>query len=195
MTIKKETELTRAIIVYCQRCQEEGDFQALHEMGFGPREISALQSLTTTDALRLASTRSHFLTIKINPEIYWRMIDYINREHMKNRIIDDLIRNEAPLPMVHALTGMGSKEFIQKRHQYGLGVSSRGRPATPTQEIADRVWVVLQSSFESSQRLGAKEFMGIYEALNSEVSLRVIWFLTKQWDRDGSLKTLFRTAN
>ena len=190
MTIRKETELVRAIIVYCQRCQEEGDIPALREMGFGPREVGALQALTTADALRLASTRSHFLNIKIDTEVYWRMIDYVNREQDKRRLIEDMIRKEAPLPMMHALTGMGSKEFVLQRHKCGMGNSSPGRPAIPTPEVVDRVWTALQDSLTTNKVLGPEEFMEIYKSLKSEVPLRVIWFLTRQWDRDGTLKVL-----
>ena len=42
MTFKKEAELMNAIIVYCHRCHDEGDFSALTEMGFGPREMKLL---------------------------------------------------------------------------------------------------------------------------------------------------------
>ena len=195
MTIRKETELVKAIIVYCQRCQEEGDIPALREMGFGPREVNALQSLTTSDALRLASTRSHFLTIRIDTEIYWRMIDYMNREQAKRRLIEDMIRKEAPLPMMHALTGMGSKEFVLQRRKCGMGNSPPGRPAIPTPEVVDKVWTALQNSLMKNKVLGPEEFMEIYEDLESEVPLRVIWFLTRQWDRDGTLKAQAQLEN
>ena len=40
MNLNKESELINAIIVYFHRCQEEGDYSALQEMGFGPSESS-----------------------------------------------------------------------------------------------------------------------------------------------------------
>jgi len=188
MAKQKEAELVRAVIVYCQRCQEEGDIPALREMGFGPRELTALESLTAADMLILASTQSHFLNITIDPEIYWRMIDYISREHTRQELIDFMIRNEAPLPMMYALTGMGSKEFAFNRRKLGMESARVGRPESPSQEVTDRVWNAVGAVLGASNRLGPMEFLKIYESLEFEVSLRAIWHLTKQWDRDGTLE-------
>ena len=194
MTIKKETELIHAIIVYCQRCQDEGDFPALIEMGFGPREVRALSSLSPKDALRLASTRSHFLTITVNQEIYWRMIDYLNREKTKEELIDELISNCAPLPLMHALIGMSSKQFTLKRRQFGLGSSLPGRPTIPTEDVAEKVWNDLKPILERSKAMGPAEFLELYGALQKEVPLRMIWHLFHQWDRDGTLKNFLPTS-
>ena len=188
MTIKKEAELMNAIIVYCHRCHDEGDFSALTEMGFGPREMKALNSLSSADRLRLASTRTHFLNITINQEVYWRMIDYIYRENDKEALIDELVSHDAPLPMMYALTGMGSKQYSLKRRQYGLGNSPAGRPRIPTDEVADLVWTELKNIVSESTTFGPKEFLVLFNSMDKEVPLRVIWNLFYRWEKDGNLR-------
>ena len=188
MTITKETELVHAIIVYCQRCREEGDYSALNEMGIGPREAHALTDLSATDQLRLASIRAHFLTIKLNHKLYWRMIDYIARERQRDIFIKKLIANDAPLPMMHSLTGMGSKQYSLIRREAGLESARAGRPQIPAQEVTERVWKALKEIIAGSKDFGPREFLKLFDALNEEVPLRVIWYLFYRWEESGKLK-------
>ena len=188
MTIKKETELMHAIIIYCLRCQDEGDMHALHEMGFGPREIQVLSTLSSSDQIRLASTRAHFMNIVLNQEIYWRMIDFINRENERDAIVNQLIQNHAPLPLMHSLTGMSNKQYTLKRRQFGMLASQAGRPPSPSEETTNLVWEKLKSITSQSDSFGPKQFMQLYEDLEKKVSLRVIWNLFSHWESDGALK-------
>ncbi len=188
MTIKKETELMHSIIIYCLRCQEEGDFHALKEMGFGPREMRALNSLSSGDQIRLASTKSHFMKIVLNQEVYWRMIDYVDQENHKEAVINQLIAFDAPLPLMHALTGMGSKQYAIKRRQAGLLGSPVGRPPIPSESTTQIVWQQLTDIAESSDSFGPKQFLDLYESLEKQIPLRVIWNLFHRWEDEGALK-------
>ncbi len=188
MNITKETELIHAVIVYIQRCRDEGDYSALSEMGFGPRETNALTSLSSTDKLRLASIRSHFLNIELQPKLYWRMIDYIFREKERDAIIKKLIANDAPMPMMHSLTGMSSKQYSFMRRESGLETAKSGRPHSPSSETCDQVWKELKRIVSNSKDFGPREFLTLYETLNTEISLRVIWYLFHRWEEDGKLK-------
>jgi len=188
MNITKETELIHAVIVYCQRCRDEGDYSALNEMGFGPLETKALTNLTSTDKLRLASVRSHFLNIELQRKLYWRMIDYISREKERDAIVKKLIANDAPMPMMHSLTGMGSRQYSFLRRESGLQTAKSGRPHIPSQEICDQVWAELKRVVSNSKDFGPKEFLVLYESLNAKISLRVIWYLFHRWEEDGKLK-------
>lgn len=188
MSIKKETELMHSIIIYCLRCQEEGDFHALKEIGFGPREVRALSSLSSADQVRLTSTKSHFMDITLNHDIYWRMIDYVRRENDKESAINKLITLDAPLPLMFALTGMGSKQYTLKRRQSGLLGSPVGRPPIPSEDTTELVWTHLIKITESSDSFGPQQFLDLYESLEKKVSLRVIWYLFHGWEKDGSLR-------
>ena len=188
MPINKESELVHSILQYCQRCQDEGDFPALREMGFEDQEVEALLGLSSTDKLRLAATQSHFLKIELDQKIFWRMIHYIEAENKKESLSDELIRNDAPLPLMYALTGMGSKTFSLKRRKFGLEKMSHGRPAVPSEETTEAVWKELKRIVEKSQYFGAKEFLEIYDRLEKKVPLRVIWYLFNEWESAGSLR-------
>lgn len=190
MAIKKETELIRAVIVYCQRCQDEGDLQALQEMGFGAKELRVLTRLSATDTLRLASARSHFCEIKVNRETYWRTIDFLKRDKDKEHLIDTLISYEAPPPLMNALTGMSNKEYSLRRRQFGFTNCAAGRPVRPSDDIAKDVWQVVKNVLSNSNILGPKEFLNIFDELDKKVSLRIIWCLVNQWDKNGQLRRM-----
>lgn len=190
MTINKETELMNSIVVFFHRCEEEGDYNALYEMGFGPSEVRALGSLSTTDKLRLASTKSHFLTISLNRETYWRMIDYILREKESEAMIDELIRYDAPVNMIRSLNGMSNKQFKLRRRQLGLSSLSPGRPPQPSLEVEKSIWKAVEISMNRSPNFNAKEFLEIFNALDQKVSMRIIWNLVQEWESDGILKRL-----
>ncbi len=190
MTITKETELINAVFVYFHRCQEEEDFTALQEMGFGPNEIRALNTLSSADELRLASTRSHFLSIRLNRKIYWRMIDYVLREKSRDAKVDELISCDAPLQLMRAITGMGTKQFNLRRNQFGLQSQPTGRPPQPTKEVQQFIWSQVEALFKRSNSFGPDEFLQIFNATERQISLRVIWNLIHTWENDGSLKRL-----
>jgi len=193
MTISKETELMNSIIVFFHRCEEEGDYNALFEMGFGASEVRALSSLSTADALRLASTKSHFLKITLNRDIYWRMIDYILREREKETILEELIRCDAPFAMLRSLTGMNSKQFKLKRSQLGLPALQAGRPRRPSLEAEKSVWAKLNQLPAHITDLGAQQFLEIFYQLDRQIPLRTIWNLYQEWELDGALTQLQET--
>ena len=193
MAINKESELMNSVVVFFHRCEEEGDYNALFEMGFGPKEVRALSSLSVSDMLRLTSTKSHFLNIQLNRDIYWRMIDYTLREKERESVIDDLILCGAPLQLIRFLTGMGSKQFKIRRRQLGLSPQPPGRPALPTLETEKRVWKEVEALIDQTPGFGPREFLGIYYALDRQVSLRIIWNLFDEWDHDGTLKRLSKS--
>ncbi len=188
MPINKETELIRSIMIFFHRCAEEGDYDALYEMGFGPSEVRALSSLSTADTLRLASMKSHFLMIKLDRSLYWRLIDYILRENAQEKLINELVNCDASPQMMHALTGMNRNQFKIKRFQLGLPYYKRGRPAIPTLEVEKMVWQAVQRKLQATKDLGPQEILDIFNALKRQVDLRTIWILIRDWDSDGSLR-------
>ncbi len=190
MSISKETELIRSIVLFFHRCEEEGDYNALYEMGFGPSEVRALSTLSTTDALRLASTKSHFLSINLNRKIFWRMIDYVIRENTRESMINELICCDAPPQLMRSLTGMTRTQFKLRRCQFGLSELAPGRPIQPSMEVEKSVWKAVEKSLKESTSFGPGEFLDIFKSLKREVSLRVIWSLIQEWENDGSLKQL-----
>ena len=102
---------------------------------------------------------------------------------------DKLIANDAPLPMMFALAGIGSKQYMSLRKKYGLGDAPTYKHRVPTAEVEDVVWHELE--FMTTLGLttfGAEQFDNLYNALDKKVSLRVIWNLFYKWEKTGNLK-------
>ena len=189
MAITKETDLIHAVLVYCQRCREEGDYTALNEMGFGPRETNALANLSSIDKIQISSLRSHFMNIQLNQKIFWRTVDFIQREKEREAFVNELIENDAPLPMIYSLTGMGGRQYIFKRRELGLGSAQSGRPKIPSQNESDLVWDALKKVIETSSEFGPREFIRLFESLERKISLRAIWYLFYHWEEAGKIKS------
>ena len=76
----KESDLVTAVLMYALRCLAEGDQAALRNMNFGPREIEALRGMTLGDLYRVESLRTHCLRIRLDRQVYWPMVDNLQRQ-------------------------------------------------------------------------------------------------------------------
>jgi hypothetical protein len=81
----KESDLVTAVLMYALRCLAEGDQIALRNMNFGPHEIEALREMTLADLYRVESLRAHCLSIALNREVYWPMMDHLRQQHARQR--------------------------------------------------------------------------------------------------------------
>ena len=65
--------------MYAMRCLAEGDQAALRNMNFGVKEIEALREMRVADLYRIESLRAHCLEIALNRDVYWPMIEHLER--------------------------------------------------------------------------------------------------------------------
>ena len=188
MTIKKETEFMHSVILYCLRCHAEGDLTALHDMGFGGEEMRGIMSLTAAEQVKLAAHGTRLLSVTLDRDVFWQAVKNIDQDSDRETEINRLITHDAPLPMMYATTGMGSKSYSLKRRQFGMLKSPVGRPPVPSDETANSVFDKLAEIAERSDYQGPKMFLDLFEELDRKVPLRVIWNLFHRWEREGRIK-------
>ncbi len=182
----KESDLVTAILMYAIRCLAEGDYPALRNMNFGPREIEALREMRLSDLYRVESLRVHCLQIGLDRQVYWPMMNHLRQQRESEETQQTLIAADAPLEMMQTLFGLGPREYSRIRRMLSVDPSV-GRPPEPDEESTHRLWHAWVD------RVGEDESgplpPTIYLELHAEtgLSMRAIWNLTQRWDQYGNL--------
>lgn len=185
MAITKEATFTIDALMYANRCLEESDQAALREMGFGPREIDALQSLTIADLNRFGAICAHVLRVALNREAFWHMFERIKQHRASEEMQEMLIKADAPQEMMQALFGVSAKEYTRRRRQMALEPAV-GRPAEPDEHKAHALWKAWQALVEGEEveLLAAEDYLAL--KADTGVGLRAIWHLTRRWALYGN---------
>ena len=174
-----------AVLVYAIRCLGAGDHHALRAMNFGPREVEALQQMALTDLSRIGMLGAHCLSVELDRAVFWPMLEHLRREGRAEAAQRRLIEADAPLGMLRALFGMGSREYTRARDQLGVAASV-GRPPEPDEAVAHAVWAAWSKRTQGGEReeLLAEDYLVIHEETGA--SLRAIWQLTQRWVEHGA---------
>ena len=185
MATTKEADLITAVLMYAIRCLAEADQSALRAMGFGPREIEALQRLNIADLYRVEAIRAHCLRVDLNREVFWHMVEHIRQLRASEELQQTLIKADAPQEMMQALFGLSAKEYTRWRRLMTLEPAV-GRPAEPDDEKAHALWDAWKARVndEALELLTAEDYLALKAA--TDVELRSIWHLTRRWAQYGN---------
>jgi len=186
MQATKESDLVTAILMYALRCLAEGDQIALRNMNFGPREIEALRAMTLADLYRVESLRAHCLSIALNREVYWPMMDHLRQQRETEETEQALIAADAPLEMMQTLFGLGAKEYSRLRRTLSVDPSV-GRPPDLDEENTHLLWHAWERCVDGEEcdLLPAPDYLELH--VKTGVSMRAIWNLTQRWSQYGDL--------
>ena len=133
MKASKEVDLVVAVLQYAARCLKEGDLAALRDMKFGAREIEGLSSIYILDMYHMEGLRMHCLDIKLNPVVYWPLIESLRRMRESEDDIHRLIVQDAPREMLRALFGLNPREYSRLRRTLTM-TPAVGRPRGADEE-------------------------------------------------------------
>jgi len=183
----KESDLVTAVLMYAIRCLAEGDFPALRNMNFGPKEIDALRAMSLADLYRIESLRAHCLRITLNRQVYWPMIDHLCTQRESEEMLQSMIAADAPQEMLQVLYGLNPRDYTRLRRTLSVDPSV-GRPPEPDEAGSRQLWEIWSNLVDedASGLLAPEQYMEIHE--ETELSMRAIWILTQRWDEFGDLE-------
>ena len=183
----KESDLVTAVLMYALRCLAEGDQAALRNMNFGPREIEALRGMTLADLYRAESLRAHCLRIRLDRQVFWPMLDNLQRQRQSEETQHNLIAADAPLEMMQTLFGFNAREYSRLRRSMSVDPAV-GRPPEPDEATSHKLWAawVARADSDSHELLAPDEYLELCR--ETGIGLRAIWHLTRQWSEFGDLK-------
>jgi len=185
MAASKEADLITAVLLYAIRCLGEADQSALRAMGFGPREIDALQRLNIADLYHVEAIRAHCLRVDLNREVFWHMVEHIKQLRASEELQQALIKSDAPQEMMQALFGVNAKEYTRWRRLMTLEPAV-GRPAEPDEDTEHALWKAWKARVkgEYAELLTAEDYLAL--KAETDVELRTIWLLTRRWAQYGN---------
>ena len=181
----KEGSLVSAVFMYAMRCLAEGDMLALQHMQFGEKEVTALRELHMLDLSRVESMKAHCLSISLNRQVFWPMIDLLKRERKNEDVLSELVEKDAPFEMLHELFGVATREYSSRRRHLPATLG-QGRPQLPVRELEDQLyaaWRRLVDDRESFELFG-NDYLNLHA--KTGVSLRAVWSLISQWTAEES---------
>ena len=181
----KEGSLVSAVLMYAMRCLAEGDMLALQHMQFGEKEVEALRELRATDIYRVESMKAHCLSIALNRQVFWPMMDLLKRDRRSEDLLSELIKKDAPLEMLRELYGMSAREYSTRRRHLPSNLG-QGRPQLPKREIEDKLYSAWRRMVRDgdSYDLPASGYLSLHE--ETGVSMRAIWRLVDRWTQEES---------
>lgn len=179
----KEGSLVSAVLMYAMRCLAEGDVLALQRMQFGDKEIAALRTMHMADLQRIESMKAHCLSIGLNRQVFWPMIEALKRERKNEDLLTTLIEKDAPFEMLHELYGMATREYSARRRHLPASLG-QGRPQLPERELEDELYATWRKTVDAKNSfdLTPADILALHEQLG--VSLRAIWHLVSRWTEE-----------
>jgi hypothetical protein len=187
----KEGELNYALFVYATRCLAEGDVAAMRKIGFAPEDITVLDQLRTADLHALAASRANAINVSVDRSAFQRLIETLYRRRTRERLKRELLRLDAPLPLMSALFGMNARQYTSLRDSIGI-TAGIGRPTSMLETDADarlwRLWVL----FADANNPGRLRHDDLWLIIGRELpmELRSCWFAIQEWSKDPmSVKT------
>lgn len=193
-TRSKEGELNYALFLYATRCLAEGDIEALRQIGFIPEDIPVLDQLRMSDLHALSASRAGAVNVTVDRAALQRLIDGIHRRRTRDRLKRELLRLDAPLPMMTTIFGMNSRQYTALRESMGV-TSGVGRPKTQIDDGQEaalwKLWVMLADA-ERPQQLRHDDLWLII-GREQPKKLRSAWFSIQQWSRDPSSLKAFES--
>jgi hypothetical protein len=184
MSANKETDLITAVLLYALRCLAEGDQLALRSMNFGAKELDALKDMNLADLYRADTLRAHCLTINLNRDVFWPMIDHLRHQRESEELQRELIVADAPLEMMQSLFGLSTREYTRWRRCLTVAPAV-GRPPEPDEAATHTLWHAWRDRLTGREEasLSPEEYLSLQQ--DTGIGLRAIWTLVQRWTAYG----------
>lgn len=173
----KEAELNSALLQYLGKCLAEGDDATLAHLGLDRHDTQAIASLYLSDLDHLRS--AHFPLLRegsIDRDLFYRLIEHVRRLRDRESVRDELLRLDAPLPLMKHFFGMDSAEYAEHGRRLGV-LRAVGRPVDPSQADEALIWQALTAFGKpDGEDLSAEECLALCQ--QTGVSPRTVWLVT-----------------
>ena len=193
-----DIEITQRILHHCISLLQADDIDALRDMGFEERDLYALRTLQDPDRLRWASDGQLFEFI-LARRSYRKIIGELDSSLDDERMDVNLIAWNAPLPMMHALTGMGKEQYDRMRDDLATGESTlldqTGMLMSDTTAMA--LWNRMAALVAESNLVNCRFFLELAELGDRFIPMPEVWTEFNRWlqDRCIEVRPAFHTVS
>lgn len=176
-------ELLTTLVMYLGRLAAAGQLPLLRQIGMSPQQVERVRRLSLAEMNELSTLGGRFMDIKVDAESFERALEAAGRRLGERAVAERLLRAGACHPVMKALTGMETREFVAQRQVLGLAGTGNGRTAKPDAAGQHRIckaWV--DGAGEADPKLRLLE---VHAATGFPV--RAIWPVVSAWEGRGEL--------
>jgi hypothetical protein len=154
-----------------------GDYSLATQLGITTEMIGPLTDLRPAEINRLAELRG-CVRIALDIPALSRLLDRLMQDRSKDQLVQEMVRRNAPQPMLYSLFQLSSREATALRYALGLP-GSPGRTRQPTEQEELKAWGILQELNVPAGKMRAEDWLKLQD--KSGIPLRVLWTMVNEW--------------
>ena len=173
----RHTRLVQSMFMYIAACLRDGDAHTIRQLRIRPDQTHRLLRMTATDLLTLAEAGIDCVSIEINADALDNVFDRIERGRIREELIDQCIKYDAPRAMMQTFFGLSRHRYSRRRAALAMPASS-GRTPQPTEALQAEIyqrWSHAGGHWTAVQLLEVARSVGI--------SLRIVWDVLGRFHR------------
>ncbi len=170
--------LNRMVLDHLINSIANGDYAIANQLGITSSMIGPLTDLRPAEISRLAELRG-CVRITIDVPALSRLLDRLMQERSKEQVVQEMVRRNAPQPMLYSLFQLTSREATAMRYTLGLP-GSPGRTRQPTEEEEHQAWKAIQNRNVSVARMRPEDWLALQD--ETGIPLRVLWSMVNEWN-------------
>ncbi len=156
-----------------------GDYTIADQLGITASMVAPLTDLRPAEINRLAELRG-CVRITIDIPALSRLLDRLMQDRSKEKLVHELVRRDAPQPMLEHLFQITSREATAMRFALGLP-GSPGRARQPTEAEEHKAWELMQELGIPANRMNAEDWLALHDSTG--IPLRVLWPMVNEWQQ------------
>ena len=169
--------LNRMVLDHLINSIISGDYSLATQLGITTAMIGPLTDLRPAEINRLAELRG-CVRITLDIPALSRLLDRLMQDRTKEEIVQEMVKRNAPQPMLHSLFRLSSREATALRYTLGLP-GSPGRTRQPTEAEELKAWRVLQELNVPAGKMQAEDWLRLQD--KTGIPLRVLWVMVNEW--------------
>lgn len=174
--------LNQAVLAQALHDLRNGQLRRCLAMGFSERELDVLKQPSLVSLL--ANAHVPWCSVKVNPDVLWRLVNQINDIEQEIATIDRMLRLGASTEMVSKYYGLTHQEVALRRDILSLP-KRRGRHSVLSEEQENSLWhewkLAVTNRHIALSDDAAMLSLAMDLAENSSLPMSVIWAAIQHW--------------
>lgn len=177
--------INTAVLNFAVEQLRKGDTLSLRTLGFSRESINRIRAINLGDLHSLAEAPGHILNIRVDNRALELFLKRIETENKKTRLLENLVKADAPFALMHHYFGMQRREYIDIRDAFGMNDPKLGRTSLPSEEEERVIAAAWHRITHDEQQPSAIDFIRVHQETRQPI--RVIWALFQNWTTSKTL--------
>ncbi|AWX14697.1 hypothetical protein CEP48_00165 [Mergibacter septicus] len=164
---------------------KNGNLRYCEQFGFTSTELHELDKLTTDELHHLSQTKTPFIKIGINHDLFNKMISCAKNHAETQKIMDNALILGGSIELLENFFGEQSAKISERRRLLGQSKSAGRRSTLDTNE-SSKIWYKWKAVRDSKLNLDSLDALNILMQIaeSTKVDLTTVWKLVMSWERE-----------